>query len=95
MGIRGLSRTRDSVAQHLVRGDLEEPGYLHRFELLHLPLAPQHPRNRRWSEAKMAREIRLSSPDPVESMLEPGCVHWCFYNNYVIDIYRDCDIILM
>jgi hypothetical protein len=43
----------------------------------------------------MAREIRLSSPDPVESMLEPVCVHWCVYSNYVIDIYRDYDIILM
>ena len=34
------------MAQYFIRGDSEEPGYLHGFELLHLALALQHPRNR-------------------------------------------------
>ena len=83
------NRIVDGVAQNLVGTHPEKSSELDGFQLFHLTLASEHAGNRGGSQPKMAGEIGLRCPGPLEGLVKPNRIHGANTANIDVDIEPD------
>jgi hypothetical protein len=83
------NRIVDGVPQNLVGAHPEKSSDLHGFQLFHLTLASEHAGNRGGSQPKMAGEVGLRCPGPLEGLVKPNRIHGAITANIDVDIEPD------